>query len=264
MTEARGLEAGGLVAVDAIAVGRYVEVAFADSSISVMTGCAIVDDTLVVKTGAGKGGGVMAQRAIPACVLVDLVIRRPACRGAVMAGRTVIHDSDMVEYRRRKGTAGHVTNSAIFGRRNVRGIEVLALRRDAIVAGVAAYGQNSRVVMIDKCVAEISRVMTQGTIRRGYRVRRSRCLAPGPQSGKAAIVTGDAITGDSLVRQHRGWCESGYRMACIAILSSRQMAGRFYQQRIRGKELTGMTTFAAASDVHMLRGEERCRSKSCG
>lgn len=75
VTEARGLEAGGLVAVDAIAVGRHVEVALADGSIAVMTGCAIVDDTLVVKTGAGKGGGVMAHRAIPACVLVDLVIR---------------------------------------------------------------------------------------------------------------------------------------------------------------------------------------------
>ena len=181
-----------------------------------------------------------------------------------MAGRTVIHDSDMVEYRGCKGTAGHVTNIAILGRRNVRRIEILALRGNAIVAGVAAHGQNSRIVVIDKCVAEISRVMTQGTIRRGYRVRWSRCLASGPQSGKAAIVTGDAITGDSLVRQHRGWCEPGYRMAGSAILSSRQMAGRFYQQRISGKELTGMTTFAATGDVHMLRGEKGCRGKSCG
>ena len=181
-----------------------------------------------------------------------------------MAGRTVIHDSAMVEYRRRKGTAGHVTNIAILDRRNVRGIEILALRRNTVVAGVAAYSQNSRVVVIDKCVAEISRIMTQGTIRRGYRVRRSRCLAPGPQSGKAAIVTGDAITGDSLVCQHRGWCEPGYRMAGIAILTGRQMAGRFYQQGISRKKLTGMTTFATTGDVHMLGGEKRCRSKSCG
>jgi hypothetical protein len=70
------------------------------------------------------------------------------------------------------------------------------------MAGIAAYGQNGRVVVVDKRVAKISRVMTQGTIGRGYRVRRTGCLGPGAygsNSRKVAIVTGDTIAGDTLV-----------------------------------------------------------------
>ena len=116
-----------------------------------------------------------------------------------MAGRTVIHDAGMIEHRRRKSTAGYVTDIAILDRWDVRGIEILALRDNTVMTGIATYGLNGRVVVVDKRVGKISRVMTQGTIGRGRRVRRSGRLFSGPERNKVAIVTGDAIAGNTLV-----------------------------------------------------------------
>ena len=106
--------------------------------------------------------------------------------------------------------------------------------------------------MVDKCVGKINRVMAQGTIGRGYRVRRSGCLCSGPERNKVAIVTGEAIAGDTLVGQHRGRREPGNGMADIAILCRRHVvpildqisAGIAWQRQ----ESTDMAAFAAVGD----------------
>jgi hypothetical protein len=72
--------------------------------------------------------------------------------------------------------------------------------------------------MVDKCVGKINRVMAQGTIGRGCRVRRSGCPGPGSNSREVAVVAGDTIIGDTLVSQHRCRRESIDIVANIAIL----------------------------------------------
>ena len=69
------LEAGGLVAVDAIAAGRYMEIGFPGSGSTVVATHTVIYDSLVFELGTGKGGCVMAHRAILGCVLVNWVIR---------------------------------------------------------------------------------------------------------------------------------------------------------------------------------------------
>ena len=129
VTKARWLKTGGLVAVDAIPVGRYMEVAFTDSGITVMTGHTVVDDTLVFKSGIGKGGRRMADRAI----LGDGDVRRvgfgggTGCVDTIVAGRTVINDTDMIKYCRCKGSASHVTDAAILCSYNMRRIDLRVL-----------------------------------------------------------------------------------------------------------------------------------------
>ena len=74
------------------------------------------------------------------------------------------------------------------------------------MTGIAAHGQYRRIIMVDKRVAKINCIVAQGTVGRGYRVRRSRRLgsgANGSNSGKVAIVAGDAIAGNALVGKHR-------------------------------------------------------------
>lgn len=60
--------------------------------------------------------------------------------------------------------------------------------------------------MVDKRVGKINRVMTQGAVGGGYRVRWTGRLGPGTNgsnSGEVAIVAGDAIAGDAHVGKHR-------------------------------------------------------------
>ena len=74
VTESRRLKAGGLVAVDAIAVGRYMEIVFSGRRSAIMTGHTVIGDALVFKRGAGKRRRVMAQFAfVCVCVLANIV-----------------------------------------------------------------------------------------------------------------------------------------------------------------------------------------------
>jgi len=121
--------------------------------------------------------------------------------------------------------------------------------------------------MVDKRIAKTNRVMTQGTVDRGCRVWRSGCLGPGSNGSncrEVPVVAGDTIAGDARVRQHRGWREPCDRMARITVLASRDMVDCLDQFRPGGKELTGMATFAAIGDAHMLRGKKCCRGKVSG
>ena len=233
VTKARRFKAGGLMAVDAITVGRHMEVAFADSRITIMTGDAVVDDALVFKVGVGERCWRMAYRAI----LGDGDVPRVSfgigagCIDTIVAGRTVINDTGVIEYCRCKGSAGHVTDAAILGSWHVRWIDLrtFASSGDTIVAGVAAGGQHGGIGMVDIRVAKISRVMTESAILSSRRMWRCGRLAAGTQASKAAIVAGHTITGDSLVGQHRGWFKPGHRMAGITILASRYMTGCLHE-----------------------------------
>lgn len=75
MAEGCRPKAGGLVAVDAIAAGRYMEIGFPGSGSTVVATHTVIHDSLVREAGTGKGSCVMAHRAILGCVLVNGVIR---------------------------------------------------------------------------------------------------------------------------------------------------------------------------------------------
>jgi len=151
VTKGCRLETGGLVTVAAVSVRRHVEVGFSGGGITIMTGRAVVHDILVIKLGTGKGGGVMAYRAIlGGRSMVGVHTFR--CPGSIgyMTGSAVIHDAGMIEYGRLKAAAGHVTDITILIRQNVGGIEIFTLRLDTVMAGLAAFTHNVRAHMIDK------------------------------------------------------------------------------------------------------------------
>ena len=75
VTKTRRFKAGGLMAVDAITVGRHMEIGFPGSGSTVVAAHTVIQDSLVFEGGTGKGGCVVAHRAILGCVLVNWVIR---------------------------------------------------------------------------------------------------------------------------------------------------------------------------------------------
>ena len=225
VTKGRRLKTGGLVAVDTIVVGRHMEVVFSGGRNAVMAGRTVIDDTLVFKSGIGKGCRRMAHRAI-------LVVDRnmvglgsgPGCNDPVVARRTVIHDTGMIEHRWCKGSARHVTDTAVLGGYDVDGIDlrILADCRHPIMAGVAAHGQHSGIGMVDIRIGKISLVMAKSAIGRGCRVWRSGRLASGPECNEIAVMTGGTIPADARVSENRGrGVEPGNRMANVTILTSR-------------------------------------------
>jgi len=162
----------------------------------------------VIKRSTGKSGGVMAHRAILGCRNVADV--HAFCGTAPighMTGGTVIHDTGMIEYGWLEAAAGGVANAAILACHKVAGVHTFC-RTSAIgcMAGIAAHGQHGRIIVVDKRIGKINRVVAQGTVGGGYRVRWAGRLGPGADgsnSGKVAIVTGDAIAGDAHVGKHR-------------------------------------------------------------
>ena len=161
MVEACRQEPRSHVAAAAIVTGGYVESSLAGGGVSIVAAGAVVDDTLVLEAGIGEQRWRMADRAI----LGDRDVRRidlgvGAGRvDAVVAGRAVIDDAAVIEYRRREGTTGGVADIAILGGRHVAGSGVLAGGIDAVMAGIATQGQDSRVGVIDEGIGEIDRVV---------------------------------------------------------------------------------------------------------
>jgi len=209
VTKGRRLETGSLMTVPAISVGRYMEIRFSGGSSAVVARLAgiIVTDKLVVEPGTGKSRSVMAHRAILGCRNVANV---HAYCGTAPIGhvtrRTVIHDAGMIEYGRLEAAAGDVAGAAILACHEVVGIHAFrGAGSIGYMTGIAAYGQHGRIVMVDKRVGKTNRVMTQGAVGGGYRVRRARRLDPGANGshcGEVAIVAGDAIAGDAHVGKH--------------------------------------------------------------
>lgn len=215
------------MAVDAIAIGWHMVVVFAGGGNAIVTGPAVVRDALMVKCGLGKCCGGMAHRTILGdrnVGWIDLGVGSGR-NDAIVARRTVVDDPAMIEYSRCKRSAGYMADSAILGCYDVVDLGVLAGRIGAVVAGIAAHSQHGGVAVVDKRVGKIGRVMAQGTVGRGCRVRRSRRLSPGSKGdiSGAAVVAGDTVTGNAFVSQHRGWGEGVDIMANVTILGSRQM-----------------------------------------
>ena len=214
VTEGRRLKAGGLVAVPAITVGRYMEIRFPGGAKAIVTRLTDIIDTdkLVIEPGTGKGRSVMTHRAILGCRNVAVVHTycrtSPICN---MTGRTVIHDAGMSEYGRLEVAARDVADTAILSGRNVVGFVNFSSRwrLKTVMAGIAARGQHGRGIVVDRCVGKISRIMARHAIGEGYRVfarwwaGRLGPGADGSNTRKVAIVAGDTIAGNALVGKHR-------------------------------------------------------------
>ena len=258
------------VTVATVIVGRHMEVIFAGGGNTIMTGSAVIHDALVFEPGVGKGSRGMAHRAIVGGWNVGRIDLRSLANSVdtIVTGSAVIHDTGMIEHRRGEGATSHVTGTTILGCCNVGRIDLCSLAGggNTVMAGIAAGGQNHRVGVVDtECGTEAVSIMATAAIGGscqvcGYCSR----LAPGPKGGKTTIMAGNTITGNTRVRQHRCWREPGNRMASVAILASGQMACCFYQLGIGGKELVGMTTFAAIGDGRMLIGEKCGRGEISG
>jgi len=221
----------------------------------------------VFEPGIGEGRRGMAQRTIVGDWDMGRVDLGRGANGIdpAVAGRTVVHYPGVIEYSRLKAATGGVADLAILGCIKVAGVPTFCpASAIGYMTGIAAYGQHCRVVVVDKRIGKIGRVMAQSTIGRGSRVRWSRRLASGTKRNKtrAAIVAGGTIAGNACVCKHRCWGETCSRMTDVAILASRQVACGLVQRRISREELAGMTTFATVSDIHMLRGKKCRRSKT--
>ena len=169
----------------------------------------------------------MAHRTV---LVVDRNVRGigfGACAGSsntIMTRRAVIHDAGMIEHGRRKGSAGHVSDTATPGCYHVGRIDLgIFTGGGNAMAGIAPSGQHCRVAVVDKRVGKCGRVVAKSTICGACRVRRRRRLRSGPERNKAAIVAGDTIIGNIDVSQHRGWREAIDIVANVTILCRRHV-----------------------------------------
>lgn len=174
MVESCRLESGGLVAIDAIAVGWHVVVIFARSGNAVVTGGTVVGYALVIERGLGKRRGHMAHRAI---LGADRNMRRiglgggTGCDHGIVARDAVVDDASMIEYRRLETAARNVAGAAILGSRHVAGVHAFcAAGTIGNVTGIATHGQHRGIGVIDERVGKIYRIMAQGTILGSYRM----------------------------------------------------------------------------------------------
>ena len=199
----RGQKPRGLVALDAITVGWHMVVGFSCSGITIVTGYTVINDTLVIKSGTSKDRGGMANRAIVrgwnvGGVGFGILAGR---RNTIVARRTVVNNTSMVEHRWRKGSAGYVTDNTIVVCGNVVELCILAGCIGTIMAGIASITDNARIAVVDKRRYKYSRVMTYGTVGAcvlmDWRIRLSQ--GPGCNIIYTSIMTGDTITGDTHV-----------------------------------------------------------------
>lgn len=142
MVEGRWPEPRRLVAVDAVAIGRHVPAGLSCRGIPVVAGPTVTRYALVIEMGLGKRRRRVTSRAIFAGRNVGRI--DPGILAgridAVVAGRTVVDDSRMVEHCGCKGAAGNVTGAAILTGNDVRRIDlgIFAGRIEPVVAGVAS------------------------------------------------------------------------------------------------------------------------------
>ena len=90
----------------------------------------------MIKPGAGKGRGVMAQGAILCRGKMAPWFDSSDCRITIVARCTVINDTGVTENGCCKGT-GHVTDAAILSRRDVADILLRPYRRVCRIITVA-------------------------------------------------------------------------------------------------------------------------------
>jgi hypothetical protein len=243
----------GYVTIDAVTVSRHMVIVLSSGGCTV-TGSAIIHDVPVIERGSREDRGGMAHRAI----LVRWYVRGVdpgffADRSiTVMTRGAVIHDAGVVEHRRRKRAAGHVTDSAILRCYHMVRLGGLAGCIGAVVAGLATVTNNARTVMIDKRVGEIGRVVAYGTVPAGVLMNRRISHPQGTEQNKigAAVMARRTIISDIDMAEYRR-PESGNRVAIVTILIRWQMVGCPNQLRLGGKEAADMAAFATARNVLM-------------
>ncbi len=257
MVESCRLESGSLVTIDAIAVSGYVVVVLTRGGGAIVTGDTVIGYALVIKGGLGKRRGRMAHRAILGGRNMAWVhaLGRTGAIG-YMAGRTVVDDAGMIEYRRLEAAARRVAGTAILGRRQVAGVKAFC-DTGAIgdVTGITARGQHRWISMVDERVGEINRVMAKGAVLGRVRMRRRRRFRPGAERHIVAVMARDTVAGDTFVRQHRGRGERGTIVANVAILRRRHVVRILHQigagiARQR-QEKAHVTAFAAVGNRQM-------------
>ena len=190
-----------------ILCGDVIEL-FGSCDTRVMAGGAIIGIyALVVKSYTGKAGKVIdivTGRAIQGRWNVDgidfgVFVSR---YHSIVASRTVVNDTGMIEDAIGEVTPRGVANATIVCSRHV--VECLTGPANVVVARIAAATHNGRDAVVDKPVGKISRVMAKSTIDGGYqRVRGSRRLAdrgntmagitPGRQDDGVSVVGNGAL-----------------------------------------------------------------------
>lgn len=128
-------------------------VGFAGCRIPIVTGGAVVHDTLVIKPSTGKGRRVVAHRTI----LVGLYVRGMFAGriGTVVARGAVVGNTGVIEHGGGKGAARCVADTTILGGRHVVGFGIFASCLDAVVARIAPSGQHLSAGVVDERVCKI-------------------------------------------------------------------------------------------------------------
>lgn len=118
----------------------------------------------MIKPGTGKGGGVMAYRAILSSrKMVPWLDGRDGSRISV-ARCTVVNDTGMIEHRVGKG-AWYVTDAAILSGRNVAGIFLGSYWSRGRVIAVTCSAITHNTSMIKGAILEIvANSMTRSTV----------------------------------------------------------------------------------------------------
>lgn len=243
-------EAGGLVTVHTVPIGRHMIVVFAGGRIAVVAGGAVTDDSLMIKMSEGKACRGVTYRAI----LCDRDMRRidlraGACRiDTVMAGRAVVHDPLVIEQRRSECPARNMADSAILTGHHMGRIDlgILAGRIGAVMAGITATTHDIRPGVIHKGIREAGRVVAHRAVTAGVLVDGCRWRSQGAERGIrcAAAVAGRAVSGNARVGEGRRG-EAGNPVAIGAVLRRGQVPGCFDQVPARREEAADMAAFAA-------------------
>jgi len=216
VVENPGRKGAGGVAATAILVRRQVSrIRFAER-VDTVTAVASSRGHLggaVVDEGVGEISGIVAGPAVlGGC---DVSVRFGDGEPGVVAGRTLIDDTGVIEGRRQKAR-GLVTEMAILVRRHVPGRRHLARRDRAIVAGRTPI-DNAGVIVFR--AGKRRRVVAEHAVV-GGRDRNMRCRHAG---GIGAVVAVRTVVGNPLVIEHRGQKRTARRMAEHAVVAHRNM-----------------------------------------
>lgn len=183
--------------------------------------------------------------------------------GAIVARGTVVHDSGVIEDRRRKCPAWNVTDTAILARYNVTGLGILAGCINTVVAGITPAVDHFRARVVDKRISKARGVVANGAVAGRVLMYWRIGLAPGAERYicGAAVMTRGAVLGYIQVTKNR-WDERRCRVAVRTVLVCRQMVCYLGKVWIGREKLTRMTTLTTAHNawVRCLQEGRRCET----
>ena len=140
----------------------------------------------MIEPGIRKVRGDMACRTV---LCRRQVVDMLACRRyAIMAGHTVVCDTGVIEHRGHEGTAGHVADIAILGRRHVIRLGALTDGDEIVMAGITTLAHDVRPAVIHECTDECGRVVADTAIGAGCRMVERGILADRTYRGMVAAA----------------------------------------------------------------------------